>query len=269
MTARQPNDPQIHEFRQIAESFGSDAERYDRARPSYPDVMVRRIIDASPGPAYLDVGTGTGIAARQFQAKGCQVLGVEVDPRMADLARHRQLAVEVAAFENWDPAGRVFDAVVSGQTWHWIDPEAGAAKAAEALDPGGRLSLFWNVFEPPSELAEAFATVYRSVLPDLPFNPWARSPMDAYSSILARAVSGMRETDAFDDAEEWRFDWERPYTREEWLDVVPTNGGHQHLRPAQLAELLAGLGSTIDAVGGTFTMGYRTVVITATRAQDH
>ncbi|MGW3626958.1 methyltransferase domain-containing protein [Streptomyces sp. NPDC000880] len=32
----------------------------------------------------LDVGCGTGIAARQFQAVGCRVLGVEPDARMAD-----------------------------------------------------------------------------------------------------------------------------------------------------------------------------------------
>ncbi|WP_405148967.1 hypothetical protein [Sphaerisporangium sp. NBC_01403] len=43
-------------------------------------------------------------------------VGVEVDARMAEWARQRGLEVEVAAFEAWDPAGRLFDAVVSGQT---------------------------------------------------------------------------------------------------------------------------------------------------------
>nr|MDQ2727882.1 hypothetical protein [Actinomycetota bacterium] len=38
--------------------------------------MVDRIIAASPGLGVLDVGTGTGIAARQFRASGCRVLGV-------------------------------------------------------------------------------------------------------------------------------------------------------------------------------------------------
>lgn len=71
----------------IAESFGSDAARYDRARPCYPAALVERIVAASPGPGILDVGCGTGIAARQFQAAGCRVLGVDPDARMADLAR--------------------------------------------------------------------------------------------------------------------------------------------------------------------------------------
>jgi hypothetical protein len=54
---------ELHQHRQVAESFGSDAEHYHRARPSYPQVMVERIVAASPGPDVLDVGIGTGIAA--------------------------------------------------------------------------------------------------------------------------------------------------------------------------------------------------------------
>jgi SAM-dependent methyltransferase len=106
-------DQEAHQARQLAESFGTDPERYDRTRPRYPDAMVRRIIAASPGPDMLDVGCGTGIAARQFQAAGCTVLGVEIDPRMAEFARETRLEVEVAKFEDWDLAGRRFDAVIS------------------------------------------------------------------------------------------------------------------------------------------------------------
>ena len=98
------NEP--HQARQVAESFGSDAERYDRARPGYPDAMVEVIVAASPGPGVLDVGCGTGIAARQFQAIGCRVLGVEPDARMADLARRFGVEVEVAKFEAWESVGR-------------------------------------------------------------------------------------------------------------------------------------------------------------------
>ncbi len=228
--------------------------------------MVERIVAESPGPDVLDVGTGTGIAARQFLAIGCRVLGVEVDPRMADLARRSGLDVEVSAFEAWDPAGRDFDAVVSGQTWHWVDPDAGAAKAAEALRPGGRLAVFWNVFLPPPDVAEAFSAVYRHVMPDVPFNPWTKPPMDTYFAIFTKADDGFRNVGAFGDLEQWRFDWKRSYTREEWLDQVPTHGGHSQLPQGQLEGLLAGVGAAIDSAGGSFTMGYAAVVITAVRA---
>src|SRR5205085_1744530 len=118
-----------------AESFGSDVERYDRTRPGYPDALVERVVAATPAPDVVDVGCGTGIEARQFQAAGCRVLGVEPDPRMADFARRSGVEVEVATFEAWDPGDRMFDAVIPGQAWHWVDPVAGAAKAAQVLRP--------------------------------------------------------------------------------------------------------------------------------------
>jgi hypothetical protein len=37
------------------------------------------------------------------------------------------------------------------------------------------------------------------------------------------------------------------------------------LPPAKLEDLLAGIGAAIDAVGGSFTMRYTTVVVTAAR----
>src|SRR3954452_10575594 len=84
----------------------------------------------------LDVGSGTGIVARQLAARGCRVLGLEPDPRMAEIARRRGTEMEVAAIEDWEPGGRSFDLVTSGQAWHWVDPAQGAARVAEALRPG-------------------------------------------------------------------------------------------------------------------------------------
>jgi SAM-dependent methyltransferase len=264
-----------HQARQIAESFGSNAERYDRARPSYPQTLVNRIIAASPGTDVLDVGTGTGIVARLFAAAGCRLLGVDLDPRMAESARRSGLEVEVAKFEDWDPAGRVFDAVVAGQTWHWVDPIAGPAKAVEVLRPGGRLAVFWNADQPPADLAEAFGEVYHRVVPDSlvarrwsvasAVNGYSMTAVHGYSALCTKATEGMLAVGSFGEPEQWRFDWERSYTREQWLDQVPTTGDHSLLPPDQLEELMAGIGSAIDAVGGSFTMPYSVMVATAAR----
>jgi len=257
---------QPHQHRQVAESFGSDPGRYDRTRPHYPDAMVQRIVAASPGTDVLDVGCGTGIAARQFQAAGCKVLGVEPDARMAEFARRSGVEVEVATFEGWDPAGRAFDAVVAGQAWHWVDPVAGAAKAARVLRPGGRLAPFWHVFQPPPEVAEAFAAVYQRVVPDSPFDLQPTKPaLDVYQPGFTRAADGIRAAGGFSDPEQWRFDWERTYTRDEWLDQLPTQGTLTQLPSGKLAEVLEAVGATIDAMGGSFTMPYTTVAVTAAR----
>jgi SAM-dependent methyltransferase len=253
----------------MAESFGVDPERYDRARPRYPDAIVHPIVAGSPGPDVLDVGCGTGIAARQFRAAGCRVLGVEPDARMAGFARRTGVEVEVATFEAWEPAGRTFDAVVAGQAWHWVDPVAGAAKAAQVLRPGGLLAIFWHVFEPPQEVAEAQAAAYRRVAPDSPFTFRAR-PQQADrtgAAFTTRAADGIREAGGFGDAQEWRVDWQWPCTRDEWLDMLPTSGALTQLPPDQRAEVLEEVGAAIDGIGGRFTMHYTTVAIMAARAR--
>lgn len=261
LPAPAPDEP--HRARGMAESFGEDPNRYHRTRPRYPSALVDRIISASPGTRVLDVGIGTGVSARPFADAGYEVLGVEVDPRMADFARRQGFEVEVSRFEDWDPAGRCFDAVIAGQTWHWVDPIAGAAKAVESLGPGGRLAVFWNVQQPPPDLARAFADSYRRALPQSPFASGQRDPLAAYESICVRAADGIRSTRAFEQPERWRVDWEHSYTRAEWLELVPTFGGHSQFPAAALEQLTGDMADAIDAAGGSFTMGYATVAVTS------
>jgi len=250
----------------MAESFGTDAEAYDRARPGYPDALVGRIVAESRGPDVLDVGCGTGTAARQFQAAGCTVLGVEPDARMAAFARRRDLPVDVATFEAWDPAGRTFDTVIAAQSWHWVDPVAGAAKAAQVLRPSGLLAIFGHVYEPPVEVAEPFAAAFRRVVPDSPFADLpARRPLERYQAAYAGIADRIRETESFGEPEHWRFDWDQPYTRDQWLGLLPTTGGLTRLRPDQLAVILDEVGAAIDRLGGAFTMHYTTLATTAAR----
>jgi SAM-dependent methyltransferase len=195
------------------------------------------------------------------------VLGVEPDARMADFARAAGLPVEVSTFEAWEPAGRKFDTVVAAQSWHWIDPVAGALKAAEVLRPNGRVAIFGHVFEPPPEVAEPFAAAFRTVVPDSPFsNQPARRPVEMYQAMCAKVADSLRQTDQFREPEQWRFDWEQLYARAQWLDLLPTTGGLTQLPPDQLTEILDAVGRAIDSLGGRFTMQYIALATIALRA---
>jgi len=285
-----------HQHRAVAESFGTDPARYDRARPRYPDELIARILAGLPGPEVLDVGTGTGIVARQVRAAGGHVVGVEPDERMAAAARATGIPVEVATFERWDPAGRMVDAVVAGQAWHWVDPVAGAAKAAQVLRPGGRLAVFWNADEPPAEAAAALAEAYRRLAPPSTPAPGSTSPLAstraravtpatpapaatpdqasgaaperpvsvaaAYATMAGRAADSMRAAGAYDEPERWEFRGERSYTRESWLEYVATTGFFTHAAAGLRAEVLAAIGA---AVPETVTVRFTTVATTALR----
>jgi SAM-dependent methyltransferase len=252
----------MHQERTTAESFGAQAEQYDRARPSYPPALISRIVEASPGRDVLDVGCGTGIASRLFRDAGCRMLGVDVDERMAAAARDSGIACEVAKFEDWDAAGRTFDTLIAAQAWHWVDPAAGAVKASSVLRPGGRIAVFWNAFEPPPDLRRAFGEVQARILPKAP-NAWAfeGSIADGYARMVAAAATGLDATGSFGAVDEWRFEWDFTYSTRAWLDVLPTFGGLGSRVPADtLNALLDGYAEVIDAAGGSFVMHYTTVV---------
>ncbi|GAB2620959.1 methyltransferase type 11 [Paractinoplanes abujensis] len=258
--------PTPHREREIAESFGVDAARYDRTRPSYPAALIDRLVAGIPGRSILDVGIGTGIVARQLRAAGCEVLGVEPDPRMAAFARRAGFEVEEARFEAWEPAGRLFDAVVAGQTWHWVEPRAGAAAAASVLRPGGRLALMWNAGQPGPAVADAFAEVFERLMPGSPLaGVRGISAAAGYAALLDRADEGLRAEGGFGAVERWSDEWERVYTRAEWLDQLPAQGLFTRMPPAQLAEVSAAIGAAVDAVGGSFSMHFTTLTTTAVR----
>ncbi|MFI5844282.1 class I SAM-dependent methyltransferase [Catenuloplanes sp. NPDC051500] len=258
-----PTNPETHTYRQVAESFGVDAARYDRTRPRYPDEMIRTILAATtPHRDVLDVGCGTGISSQPFLDAGCAVLGVEPDPRMAGVARLRGVEVEESTFEAWDPGGRTFDLVVAGQTWHWVDPVVGARRAAEVLRPHGRLAVFWNGMQPEPALAEAFAAITARLLPEAPV---LSSAAGAYETMSGTAASGMITAGGFDEPETWQFAWERRYTRDEWLDQLPTFGFHTRLPAERLQPILEANGAAVDEAGGAFTMQFTAIAVSARR----
>lgn len=258
-----------HRHPEIAQAFGADAEKYDRARPRYPSALIDAIAERLPGRTILDIGIGTGISAEPFRDRGFELLGIEPDPRMAAVARAKGLPVEADRLEDWDPAGRTFAGVIAGQTWHWVDPVAGAVKAASVLSAGGRLACFWNAAIPSPEAAAAFAEVFDSLDTGLPFNPWTVAPQaDPYGSIIDRAADGLRSTGAFAPLERLAFDWQAKVGRNAWLEQTSTAGGINRLPSNKLEPLLQEMGKAIDAGGGTITIDYTTVAAIAERLPE-
>ena len=247
-----------HLLRRVAESFGVDAERYDRARPRYPDALIQRVISASPGVEFLDVGCGTGIGARQYRAAGCTVLGVDVDERMAEFARRTGVEVEIGKFEDWDPRGRSFDAVVAGQAWHWVDPLLGPRKAAQVLRPHGLLALYWHVFDPPSEVGAALEDVLQRVAPDAA--PLQNPGLEQFNKQISRGLWKVFELPAASANPNRGGSNGSGITRATngWTICSP-QARSPCSRRTSLQLWRRPSGSAIDSIGGGFTMDYITL----------
>ena len=252
----------LHEDRVRAQVFGSVAERYDATRPRYPAELIDDLLADAPDTV-LDVGCGTGIVAALLVARGANVLGVEPDPRMAAVARAKGIAVEESAFESWDSDGRRFGLLTAGQSWHWVDPRAGADKAAEVLSPGGRLALFWNSGRLPDALAERLDEVYARLC-----EPAVEDIATRRRAIYERGRAVLQrfaEHAAFGDPELRQYEWSHTYAMREWVDQLSTHSDHATLPEAVRRELLASVAAVVEEQGGQVAVEYRVYCVTALR----
>lgn len=242
-----------------AESFGVAAEQYDRYRPDYPSALLDQLMSRHPSNG-LDVGCGTGKVARALKARGLSVLGIEPDPGMAEVAGRHHVRVELASFESWDPAGRTYDLLTAGHSWHWIDPVIGLAKAADVTRPGGTVALFWNYHVVDDGLSAAFDDVYRAVAPGL--TTVGRDPDS----------SGEHDADPFEGSPDFQslgtdtYRWPRSVDAQGWTSMLGTFSDHAGLGESRLGELQRGLREVIEQAGGWVHSLCGTYVWTARRA---
>lgn len=249
----------LHLERDRAESFGSGADQYERYRPAFPDALLDDLAAMTRSTQVLDVGTGTGKVARGLARRGVSVLGVEIDPRMADLARGHGVEVEIARFEEWDEAGRRFDLVTCGDAWHWIEPRGGAAKVAQVLSPGGTFVRFWNVQLLDEPVLVALDAVYAQHAPDVRVN--GRIPP---FEMTADELFSLQGPFSFVDAKTYLS--VRQVTGEEWAGFAATISDHQRMPKERLALLRAAIREAIDGIGATIRVRLATTAVFARRS---
>jgi SAM-dependent methyltransferase len=131
------------------ESFDLVAEYYNVYRSPYPQEVVDTVIALSHlhhGSRVLEIGCGTGQLSVPLAQHGIDLLAIELGPHLAALARRNlkrfpNVHVEASSFEAWPLPSQQFDAVVSASAFHWLDPAVRFSKSAQALHPGGCLTI--------------------------------------------------------------------------------------------------------------------------------
>ncbi|MDT7792813.1 MAG: hypothetical protein QOD59_2249 [Mycobacterium sp.] len=245
-----------------ADSFGAAARVYDAHRPRYPDQLIDELLMQSP-QAVLDVGAGTGIVSEQLVAKGVNVLAVEPDPRMADVARDKGIRVEIGTFESWDAAERRFDLVVFGSSFHWVNPDIALPKVHRLLTSGGRLALMWNRLSPTHPTHSDLAEIYRDYM-DPGSSVFGGSPKDLVDTDRRTEQMIASITASGFTVEERTYPRDGYYSTQQWLDFAFTHSNHLVLAADKASELRARLAERIGPRG--VSVGGDTLLIVATRS---
>ena len=207
----------------------------------------------------LEIGPGTGQATIPLARRGYRIVAVELGRGLARKAQ-RKLAtfpdVEVvnAAFEDWPLPAEPFDAVVSATAFHWLDPDTGPARAAEALVPGGVLAVVSTSHVAGGDLPffDAVQRCYERYMPGTP--PDERLPP---AQDVPTTAAGLEEAGRFAGTVIRRYERDIAYSTAEYIDLLCTYSNHRALEAHARLGLLGCIAQLIDEHhGGRITKRY-------------
>lgn len=254
----------------LRRTFDEVAELYDRARPSYPEQVFDDLAELARLEArarVLEIGCGTGIATRPLAERGYRVTCVELGEQLARVAQRTLAAfpdveIVVSDFERWEPPRDDYDAVVAFTAFHWLSSTVRYAKPASVLRDGGALAVVATNHALPADGDPFFADVqedYDAVVPD-PSNAPPPAP-DAIGDLSEEiGASGL-----FRNVGARRYQWDREYTADAYIDVLNTYSGHRALDDATRGRLLGRIRGRIEARGGSVRKTYLTTLNVAVR----
>jgi ubiquinone/menaquinone biosynthesis C-methylase UbiE len=139
------------------------AGAFEEVADSIHDMHVALVEALGPqsGDRWLDVGCGAGNLAELAAGAGAQVTGIDLSPRLVDVAKARaeaggyEIEYRVGDAENLDVADASFDKVTSSVGMIFApDHDAVARELARVTKPGGRLAF--SAWTPEGTIGEMF-----------------------------------------------------------------------------------------------------------------
>jgi SAM-dependent methyltransferase len=141
-----PDFPEMKQLAALAWSAGA----FEEVADSIGDVHASLIeaLAPQPGESWLDVACGAGHVAQLAAAAGARVTGIDIAPRLIEVAKARAAAggyeidYRVGDAESLDVPAESFDVVSSSFGMIFApDHDAVAREVARVLRPGGRLGF--------------------------------------------------------------------------------------------------------------------------------
>ena len=131
----------------VSTLFNPVAAGYARARPDYPDTLIRYAAGLPTLRQHaLDLATGNGQAALALAGYFDQVTGCDVSPAQLAHARpHDRVRYLRCRAETLPLKDHSVDLVTVAQAWHWFDGQAVEQELLRILRPGGAVVILGYV----------------------------------------------------------------------------------------------------------------------------
>jgi SAM-dependent methyltransferase len=196
--------------------WGKTSIDYAQHRPGPPPSFYAKLAALGVGlggQRVLDLGTGTGVVARELAQRGCLVAGVDVSAGQIRAARELAAAegpavdFRVAPAEAMPFGGGQFDVVMANQCWQYFDLARVIPELRRVLASGGMLIVsHFNYLARRDPIARASEALV------LKFNPdWTGADWDGRVS----AHPKWSRAD-FDQHAMFYYDEPIAFTRESW-----------------------------------------------------
>jgi SAM-dependent methyltransferase len=249
--------------------FNEVAALYDEVRPGYAPAIVDAAVTRAgltPGGRILEIGCGTGQMTAPLAARGFAILALEPGDAMAALAARNcrdypQVTILRSSFEAWRPDGQTFDMVMSAQAFHWIDPDAGCAKAASVLRSGGAIALVWHLDVSQDPFWQATQPIYDAYFHPLEVDTRVL-PLADRTALYAAAIG---RCEAFGPVEEVRHPWEATYRDGAYIKLLHTYSDHYTLPEPARTHFFRGIEDAVDRFCGVVHRRYETLLLLARR----
>ena len=179
----------------------------------------------------IEIGPGTGQATRGLAARGLHVLAVAIDARLAaraasNLEGFPRPSVQIASFEHWDPGEQRFDAVVAFNSWHWVDPAVGMARAAAVLKLHGHLVVVTT----PVVVPDGASRFWWEVQDDwVAVGAERLDPATKHPELVEDASAAIRSSDLFEETAMTRHPFNITFSADEYVRNLSTQSGVKQL----------------------------------------
>lgn len=246
--------------------YSQVANAYNQVRPRYSDRLIDLAVEyahLSSGANILEIGCGPAIATTSFASRGFNLVSLEPNHEACQLARENCAVypnVEICqtTLEEWLLTPAKFDSVLAATSLHWVSPEIGYPKIAQALKDGGSLILLWNAGLQPNEaINQLLKPIYQAYAPSLKRFK-ARVTEQEELQGLGQTVL---DSGYFKDLVAKQLICEVSYSIEDYLFLLSTYSPYIGLKAAQRQNLFAAIENCLQTnCGDRIMLSYLSVL---------